>query len=1166
MSERRQIQPDTDTLSRQAVAASPERSVWVSANAGSGKTYVLATRVIRLLLAGTDPSRILCLTYTKTAAAEMKDRVFKRLGAWVTMPEADLREELEKLEGRTPDSGRLAFARCLFARALETPGGLKIQTIHAFCDALLHRFPLEANVPGHFEQLDDDMIAALIGEARTEMLSGIDAGRIADVAEAFRTVIELTGENGLDALLDEAVQNRSKLVAFLRHLNPARDRRAFYRTVFGFAEGDSRDTIVARALKILRANAPVMREVLDAAAGVSAKTGRAFAEGFLAALDADDAFAAFEELFYTKAGAPRSTGTLMKDKAVQQVAGFEAAHASAFEAMQEARDRIALLAQIDNTLAALTIVDRLLSGYESLKRRRGYLDFDDLIERTANLLARPDVGEWVRYKLDQGIDHILVDEAQDTSPRQWQVIRALSDEFFAGEGARQARRTLFAVGDEKQSIYSFQGADPVSFGETGEAVRRKARAVFGEEGFRDVPLETSFRSTQDVLSAVDKVFEFEANRAGVALSSGPIRHVSLRKDQPGRVEIWPLVKAERQEEPEDWTAPVDAPRPPAVIVAERIADTVSRWIREGDIIEGLGRPVTAGDILVLVRSRDSFIVTLSRALKDRGVQVAGADRLKMTDHIAVLDLLALARFVLQPADDLSLAALLRSPLFDLSEEALFAIAHDRGSMTLFESLEVAAATDDALAGIHATLSRWRERAAALPVFEFYASILSGEGGREKLIGRLGPETPDMLDEFMRYALAQERAGLPALQNFVSVLEAASPVIKREMDPSQNQVRIMTVHGAKGLEAPVVFLVDRGSAPHNSRHADGFLEIPVEDGEPVILWNAVSKLKSPVSEAARAEIARKAEEEYRRLLYVGMTRAADRLIVAGYAGVNGGGDNTWHAVVERALAPESVPVAYPDFEALRFQVTTAPPLSVEERKTESAQTVPLPSWFRSRVPSEPPLPRPLAPSGASGIAVERERDTAETAGAPSLLAGAADDSPSLAVRRGIVLHRLLQMLPSVPTGERRRKAAEYCHRFDHRWDAEDIADIVGQAFAILEDPAHAPLFGDNTAAEVPVMGTLTIGGEERAVSGVIDRIAVTDDRVLLVDYKTNAHPPSGPRQVPDVYLRQMALYRALVAPLYPDRPVDAYLLYTAGPRMIALPGELLDAALDSLAPS
>ncbi|MAS06952.1 MAG: double-strand break repair helicase AddA [Ahrensia sp.] len=1161
----RQILPDRDTLSRQAVAASPDRSVWVSANAGSGKTYVLATRVIRLLLSGTDPSRILCLTYTKTAAAEMKDRVFKRLGAWVTMPEVDLRKALRELEGGEPDAPKLAFARCLFARALETPGGLKIQTIHAFCDALLHRFPLEANVPGHFEQLDEDMIAALIGEARAEMLARIDRGDGGDIAQAFRTIIDLAGESGLDKLLDEAVRNRSKLTGLLARLGVHGDRLDFYRDEFGFSKDDTPDRFEAEAVAALQAQAPVMRDVVDAATGLTNKTGRNFAEAFLDACATPDGWPSCVGLFFTKAGAARSTGNLMKDPAVQAVPAFETAYEAAFAAVAHARDRIALLEQIENTLAALSIVDRLLAGYHALKHARGYLDFDDLIGRTATLLARPDVGAWVRYKLDQGIDHILVDEAQDTSPEQWQVIRALADEFFAGEAARDVRRTLFAVGDEKQSIYSFQGANPKLFGDTGDAMRGLARAAFGDEAFDEVPLQTSFRSTRDVLEAVDIVFESDLNRQGVAFSTGRIVHKSLRENQPGRVEVWPLEKDAERNEPEDWTDPVDMPRPSAVIVAERVAETIGTWIRSGETLEGTGQPITAGDILVLVRSRDGFIATLSRALKDRGVDVAGADRLKMTDHIAVLDLLSLAKFVLQPADDLSLAEVLRSPLFDVSEEALFDLAHGRGSSTLYEALEHAAATHEPFAAIHATLAVWRERARQLPVFEFYASILSGEGAREKLVGRLGPETPDMLDEFMRFALAQERAGLPSLQNFVSVLEAASPVIKREMDPAQKQVRIMTVHGAKGLEAPVVFLIDRGSPPHNARNTGGFLEIPGE-GDPVFLWNGASGLKSTATETAKQEVARKAAEEYRRLLYVGMTRAADRLIVAGYAGSRGGGDDTWRAVVEQALSEKSETVSYPDFEALRFQVTEAPALTGEEQKEAGNPKVgTLPEWLRQPVPAEPPLPRPLAPSGASGIAVEREDGSAGAQGTPSLLAASEDEPPSLAVKRGIAMHRLLQMLPSVDPAERRTRAGDYCRRFEHRWDDGHIAEIVGQALSILEDPRFAALFGDAAGAEVPVMGTLEVAGQKRAISGVIDRIAVADGRVLLVDYKTNARVPADAGEVPDVYLRQMALYRALVQPLYPHMPVEAYLLYTAGPRMIALPDSLLAKAYDSFTP-
>lgn len=1155
--------PDLDTLNRQSTAASPALSAWVSANAGSGKTYVLATRVIRLLLAGADPAKILCLTYTKTAAAEMKDRVFRRLGDWVTIPADELGEELNKLDGQRPDAERVASARRLFARALETPGGLKIQTIHAFCDALLHRFPLEANVPGHFEQLDEDMIAALIGEARSGMLSHIDGDDGGELATAFRTVMEVGGESGLDGLLDEAVKNRSRLSNFLSHLGTAPDRRAHYLQSFGFARDETSEAIAAQQWPLPEFDDAFVERLLECGTRQGKSLVIKVAQGLGHCAEADP-LARFDLLvgtFLKADGQPR-THNMFPAAVLDEIPDYEDRFLAAAVRIASARDRMTLLQQIENTLAALAVVERLLAGYHELKLARGYLDFDDLIGRTANLLARPEVGEWVRYKLDQGIDHILVDEAQDTSPEQWAVIRALADEFFAGDGAREARRTLFAVGDEKQSIYSFQGANPALFAETGDAMRVRIRGA--KQNFEEVPLQTSFRSTQDVLSAVDTVFGIGANRQGVAFGTGEIRHRSLRLNEPGRVDVWPLVQEEKADETEHWTDPVDLPSPASVIVAERVAKTIKGWMDRGEILEGTGQPISPGDILILVRSRDAFVATLSRELKNRGVEVAGADRLTMTDHIAVQDLLALARFALQPADDLSLASLLRSPLFDLSEEALFDLAHDRGPSTLAEALEKAAGHDGTLADIHQRLAAWRERSRRLPVFEFYASILSGEGGRERLVARLGPETPDMLDEFMRYALAQERAGLPALQSFVDGLESASPVIKREMDPSRQQVRIMTVHGAKGLEAPVVFLIDRGAAPHSAAKADRFLEVSGAGGETLYLWNATSELKSSVTESAKAEVARKAGEEYRRLLYVGMTRAADRLIVAGYAGTRGGGDDTWRAVVESALREQAIPVSCGEFEALRYQATDSaslPPQAVEGARTAQVETPP--EWFSDRVPPESPLPRPLAPSGASGIAIEREDGTASATGAPSLLAAAGDQPPSFAVKRGIVMHRLLQMLPSVPAGDRVASASQYCGRFDRLWTDEDIAEIVSQAMAILDDPQFSDLFGEQAAAEVPVMGTVTLAGNKRAVSGVIDRIAVAGDRVLLVDYKTDALPPADAAAVPGVYLRQMALYRALVSPLYPDKTVEAWLLYTAGPRMVSLPPSLLDAALASI---
>ncbi|WP_421855758.1 double-strand break repair helicase AddA [Oricola sp.] len=1159
----RKALPDPETLQRQARAASPLKSVWVSANAGAGKTYVLATRVIRLLLDGTDPSRILCLTYTRTAAAEMKDRVFRRLGEWVAMPEGELRKVLTDLEEHEPDANKIAFARCLFARALETPGGLKIQTIHAFCDALLHRFPLEANIPGHFQQPDNETIAVLIGRARASLLAHVEDDADGELARAFQTVIGRVGESGLDEMLDEAIASRSRLVAVLRGMSEPGGREAEIRQAFGFGADDSAETIVEDAWPMAAFNRDYAEQVAQSARRHRKKTAEGVGAGVLAACAETDSHRRFDLLVATflKADGTPKLHNMFPADVIADLPDYRDRYTQAAEQVAAASDRIALLTQIENTLAALTIVDHLFAGYEKLKRQRGYLDFDDLIERTANLLTRPDVGAWVRYKLDQGIDHVLVDEAQDTSPLQWDVIRALTDEFFDGKSARDLRRTLFAVGDEKQSIYSFQGADPASFGTAGAEIAGKAREVFGEDGFEKVPLTTSFRSTQDVLSAVDIVFGSEDMRSGLVHAGAPDPHTSLRHGQPGRVEVWEMARAQKADEKSDWTAPVDAPPGPSVVAAERIADTIADWLENGEILEGTGRPVQPGDILVLVRSRDSFVGTLSRALKDRHVPVAGADRLRMTDHIAILDLLALAKFVLQPADDLSLAAILRSPLFDLPEETLFAIAHDRGDRTLFEALEAAAGSDPALEAVRDRLRDWIERARLLPVYEFFSSVLSGDRMRDRMIGRLGPETADMLDEFARFALAHDRDGLPSLQNFIAVLETASPEIKREMDPSQAQVRIMTVHGAKGLEAPVVFLVDRGAKPHSARKERRFLDV----GDGLVLWNAAGAPNSVAIQAARDVVARKAGEEYRRLLYVGMTRAADRLVIAGYAGLRGGGDDTWHAVVSRALEPHATTVDYPGFEALRY-TATAPVAVVAEppRPDAPKHAAVMPDWFTGNVPAEPPLPRPLAPSGATGIAIEPESDTALSAGVPSLLeTGDADEmAPALAMRRGTATHRMLQFLPGVPADRRHERAAEYCRQLESRWSPEDVGKLVQQALDVLDDPELGVLFGPNSAAEAPVMGTLQLAGEQRAVSGVIDRIFASDDRVLIADFKTNAFVPNTADEIPDVYLRQMALYQALVAPLYPGRPVEAWLIYTAGPRTFRLSQGFLDRALAS----
>jgi ATP-dependent helicase/nuclease subunit A len=1157
-----------ETRRSQASASDPRTSAWVSANAGSGKTHVLSLRVVRLLLDGADPARILCLTYTKAAAANMATRVFRDLGRWATLDDATLSAEIEAIQGSRPARDKRERARRLFARALETPGGLKIQTIHAFCEAVLHRFPLEANIAGHFEMLDGQMEQALVAEARRDLLSGASEGRDAVLADAFATVLQAGGEAGLDALLSEIVGKRDRLRAFIDHIGGAPSGFADLFEEFGFAGHETEADLAAAAWPDPYFDTALARAFGDRAHAAGKAKAADFAAELAAALAERDpvtALLAARDLFLKKGKPdwePKSVKTVLSKGVAEHFPSFADEHARACAALLGACDRLAAFRMLKATRAALTIADWLIARYERLKSARGFLDFNDLITRTVRLLSRADVGPWIQYKLDQGIDHILVDEAQDTSPDQWQVVARLAEEFFTGFGARDnVHRTVFAVGDEKQSIYSFQGAEPEAFDRHGHIFRQKVEAAQAE--FARVRLTHSFRSTEDVLRAVDLVFSSEAARAGLTVDPEGIEHKAIRAGEPGLVELWDQVAPEAVEEPDDWTEAIDHASAPAVRLAETIARTIDGWLKAGEPLPGKGRLVRPGDVLVLVRKRDRFIHALARGLKNRGIPVAGADRLNLRAHIAVKDLIALGRFVLQPNDDLSLAALLKSPVFGLAEDDLFALARGRGRTALWDVLKSSAATEPKWQAVGALLQRWRDEADGRPVFEFYSAILGRDGVRRGMVARLGHEAGEILDEFLGFCLAAEKSGLAGLESFLAALENAGPDIKREMDQTRNEVRIMTVHASKGLEAPLVFLVDNGSAPFSDTHLPRLLPVPSSKGlwpGDGYVWRVSADVQNRASRGIGRAIGEKAKEEYRRLLYVGMTRAEDRLIVCGYRGVREPQAGIWHSLVEAGFATGTVEeLQHPQagLRVRRFRVTPDRPLPLAEAGQAASQPAEAPPpRLREILPRSRAFPRPLSPSGAGALIGEGE-EIAPLSASPVL---AAVSGPSFAAARGTAVHRLLQSLPDMAPAEREAAASRYLDRAGNGWSAAEREALWRSVETVLSQPAFAPVFSPGSRAEVSVMGTLEVAGRPRAVSGKIDRLAVTDDAVLIVDYKTNRPPPLTIGDVPETYLAQLALYRALLAPLYPGKRVEAALLFTEGPHLVALPEPLLAAAL------
>ncbi|AZN70286.1 double-strand break repair helicase AddA [Georhizobium profundi] len=1162
------------TSRQQARASDPRASAWVAANAGSGKTHVLAERVIRLLLAGARPSGILCLTYTKAAAAEMSNRVFSRLSKWTSLSDEALATELHKLEGQMPDAIKLGAARRLFARALETPGGLKIQTIHAFCEALLHQFPLEANVAAHFEVMDDGESATLLAEARRSLLSATTIETEEHLAAGFQRILEAVGEFGLDELLDSLIRQRTLVGRFhdAARAGAGIDTELYRRT--GIDPHETEEAIAGHAWPLEAFPAHLLDLFDSVARSGKAASPKKFVENLKsAALQAPtERYAALVQCFLTKDGSPRSTRNIASADITAAIPDIEERLASAAAQVLAVKDRLALWRMLELTKAAHVLAARLLSDYDRLKRQRGRLDFDDLVERATALLSEKGASAWVHYKLDQGIDHILVDEAQDTSPRQWAIVGRLAEEFFAGEEQQRVPRTLFAVGDEKQSIYSFQGARPERFREEGR--HAASRATASARQFETVALRQSFRSTADVLDAVDAVFAEADHKRGLGADDELIKHSTARGGDIGRVDLWEMIGKEKRLDDEDWTAPFDdtPESDPKAQLARRVAGTIRQWVGRETIMTKKGRrPIAAGDILVLVRKRDGFVNALSRELKKSPtVPIAGADRLKLADHIAVKDLVALGRAIVLPDDDLALAAALKSPLFGLSEDDLFALCHGRpGNRGVFDALrEHADRQVSPFDRAFARLEHWRQTARDLSVHDFYAELLGPGGVRADFLARLGHEAADLLDEFLSFALDHERTGLPGLEAFLAVLQAQSPEIKREMEQGRDEVRVMTVHASKGLEAPIVFLVDSGGAAVQATHVPKLREMVGEGPEP-ILWVPGKDYENSVTRAIRQSLEASAEEEYRRLLYVGLTRAADRLVVCGYHGINAPSGAHWHSMVASALS-KSEKARQIEFSAgdqqwagLSFGGELEPVTHKDAEQSSASDALrDLPLVLQRPLPLPARPPRPLVPSGASAI-IDGASEGGSVRSPLFDRSDSAGKGAAEGLERGRMMHRMLQMLPAIEAEDREAAAYRYIERAAPHLDEEAASGLAAEALSILDDPQFAEVFAPGSRAEVSVMGTMRLSGRDHVVSGRLDRMVVLPDRVLIVDYKTNRPAIERLEDVSFAHRAQMALYRDLIAPLYPGRHISAALVYTQAPSIIALPNSVLEAAIAEL---
>ncbi|MCT8158596.1 double-strand break repair helicase AddA [Pseudoruegeria sp. SHC-113] len=1127
------MSPRDDATERQVIAADPLASTWLSANAGSGKTRVLTDRVARLLLTGLEPQHILCLTYTKAAASEMQNRLFRRLGGWAMKPDDALRAELRDLgEEGTIDAEHLRTARRLFARAIETPGGLKIQTIHSFCASLLRRFPLEARVSPQFTEMDDRAALLLREQIVEEMadgpLQGLIDGMAAhhtgeDFAALTAEVCRLAADFGAAPTMDAVLAGFG--------LPPRFDEQAAIALAFDGSE----PALFGELLPMLRGQSATYQKLAAALATINVKEPG----------PAD--FDALCDAFLYKSGDRKDRAKVggvpqSNHKAAREALEPILPELDAFmERIEAARFAQYSLYTARKTFALHQFAAAFLPEYERRKQARGWLDFDDLILKARQLLTDPAVAQWVLFRLDGGIDHILVDEAQDTSPTQWAVIESLAQEFTAGTGAREdVERTIFVVGDKKQSIYSFQGADPGAFDRMRDHFA--ARLAPSGRGLQALQLEYSFRSSPAVLQLVDKIFE-----GPLAANLGDIsRHIAFNRDLPGRCDLWPLVEKTEKEEPGDWFDPVDKPSEDhhSVRLARMIAGEIKRMIDSREPLPqsaSEARAVQPGDFLILVQRRSALFHEIIRACKEQGLEIAGADRLKVGGELAVKDIIALLAFLALPEDDLSLAAALRSPLFGWSEQQLYTLAQGRGARRLWQALREAR---DQHTDTLAVLDDLRREADFLRPFELIERLLTRHQGRYRLLSRLGEEAEDGIDALLDQALSYENSEVPSLTGFLAWLQSEEVEIKRQLDSGGGKIRVMTVHGSKGLEAPIVILPDTGQRPIRLR--DDIYRS--EDGLPMWKVGGIAQ-PAPMEAAMEAEKAVQYAERM-RLLYVAATRAEKWLITCACGDLGKSGD-TWFDLIEAGLkAAGAVEQDFFGAPGLRLETGAWPQTASDGAGAQDAPLPDLPEWAAQRAQPRPSAQTPvLTPSDLGGA---------------KALAGVLEDwDEEAALQRGTAIHLLLEHLPDHPESlwpemaQRLFQAAEL--------PTGDMADMLAEAAGVIKAPHLAMLFDADTLAEVDLTAPVAALGGQR-IQGTVDRLIVTPERVTVVDFKTNQLVPKEESEVPEGLLRQMGAYVAALEAIFPGREIAPAILWTRDATLMPLSHEAVMAALGRTATS
>ena len=1110
---------------QQREAANPQSSVWVQASAGTGKTKVLSDRVLQLLLHEVNPTRILCLTYTKAAAVEMNARISDKLSKWAVKDDASLEKNLGALLGEEIKSVQeqqkyKERARQLFAVLLDTPGGLKIQTIHSFCEEVLKRFPIEAGISPYFNVMDDVESQKALERIRQDMIHDAELNPQSGLGQAMKFMAAHLREKEFVQMMEQIIGNLQRINEELKDYTDLSEYAAILAQKLNVDSAQTADRLAAELMADINindveANIAAWRKGGERDQG-RAKKMQALLERGLTPDDAQNYIDFFID--YDAKTQEFKINELANQQAVKADENILLRLTAEAERVLVYNRKIRCAGLYEATISALTIALTLNERYTAYKRKTEQFDYGDLIRLTKKLLSDSAVADWVLYKLDGGIDHILVDEAQDTSADQWQIIQSLSAEFFAGQGSKEKQATVFAVGDRKQSIFSFQGADPEKFDQMAEYFKKKAAAM--QKSFRHVNLEVSFRSAAAVLETVNQVFLQKEASKGVVTQNDKVNHIPFRAGEFGRVEVWPLIMPltdKSKKEDDGWHPETEMNREISVktTMAKKIAEKIKQLYVESQSSE---RPLKYRDFMILVQKRNSIVTEFIRACKEIGVAVCGADKLKLLEQIAVQDLISLGHFLLLTNDDLALAEVLKSPLFGLTDDDLITLCDGRGQTPLWTKL----GDFPQYAEVYGELQTLLNMLDLVRPYELFNYVLSKMNGRYKFTERMGMEVEDALDEFMNLALNYEQKNIPSLQGFMQWLGKNEIEIKRETEQKDaDAVRVMTVHGSKGLQAPIVFLPDTVSIKENKREQMFLWD------DKMIYYPLGSTYYEKICTALRQNVYDKNMEEYRRLLYVALTRAEDRLYICGFAKRKPKPDS-WYNLCRNGMPAETTS----DGEILVKETPAVLPKKADDEKTEALVVPEMPKWINQNAAEDEILSRPYAPSKWED---EDEGDSVSPL-----------TEEGNFYRRGTLIHKLLQFLPA--GGENQESlVVEYLNQNAGDMSVAQRQQIQDEVLGLIKHPDFAAIFGKDSRAEVPIMGEI----DGKIISAQIDRLVDLPDKVLVIDFKTNRPAATSLQTTPPVYIKQLTTYAELLRHIYPQKTIEAYILWTNEARLMRI---------------